>query len=326
MTSVRRLTSTRGYGTCRVGFALSAARVGHVVLTIALCALWATSSWAQELSPRFYWPAPQGTKLLILGYSQSSGNVLMDPSIPLFGVDSRVNTGFLGYLQTFALAGRTANVVLELPYSWGTTKGLVEDTPARRDFAGFNDAGITLAVNLLGGPSMTPTEFRQLRADPRPILGASLKLVPPTGYYQSHRLINVGANRWAAKLELGSVIPMRPKWLLEIEGGAWFFGDDPDFVTGKREQDPIYAIELHLVRRFKPGFWAALDVNHFTGGRQTIGGAELVDVQENSRIGGTIVIPFLSRHAIKIGYSTGMRTRFGTDFDQFLVTYQKLLP
>ena len=326
MVSVQPFVNESGPGNGWMAHATCATRATRSLLLVLLCALWATSSRAQELSPRFYWPAPQGTKVLILGYSQSSGNVLMDPSIPLFGVDSRVNTGFLGYLQTFAIAGRTANVVLELPYSWGTTKGLIGDTPARRDFAGFNDAGITLAVNLLGGPSMTPAEFQQLRADPRPILGVSLKLVPPTGYYQSNRLINVGANRWAAKLELGSVIPMRPKWLLEIEGGAWFFGDDPEFITGKREQDPIYAIELHLVRRFKPGFWAALDVNHFTGGRQTIGGVELVDVQENSRIGGTIVIPFLSRHAIKIGYSTGMRTRYGTDFDQFLVTYQVLLP
>ena len=307
-------------------YRLSLLKTSAITSLLLLCAFWATCGLAQELSPRFYWPAPQGTRVLILGYSQSSGDVLMDPSIPLVGVDSRINTGFLGYLQTFAIAGRTANVLLELPYSWGSTRGLVGDTPARRDFAGLNDAGITLAVNLLGGPSMTPAEFQRLRADPRPILGASLRLVPPTGYYQSDRLINVGANRWAAKLELGSVIPMKPRWLLEIEGGAWFFGDDPDYIAGKRQQDPIYAIELHLVRRFRPGFWAALDLNYFTGGRQTIGDSKLADVQENSRIGGTIVVPFLGRHAIKMGYSTGTRTRFGTDYSQFLVAYQMLLP
>ena len=311
-------------GSTRYQFSLL--KTSAITSLLLLCASWATCGLAQELSPRFYWPAPQGTRVLILGYSQASGDVLMDPSIPLVGVDSRIHTGFLGYLQTFAIAGRTANVLLELPYSWGSTRGLVGDTPARRDFAGLNDAGITLAVNLLGGPSMTPAEFQRLRADPRPILGASLRLVPPTGYYQSDRLINVGANRWAAKLELGSVIPMKPRWLLEIEGGAWFFGNDPDYIAGKRQQDPIYAIELHLVRRFRPGFWAALDLNYFTGGRQTIGDSKLADVQENSRIGGTIVVPFLGRHAIKMGYSTGTRTRFGTDYSQFLVAYQMLLP
>jgi hypothetical protein len=97
--------------------------------------------------------------------------------------------------RPFSIGGRTANLLLELPYSWGTTKGLVGEAPARRDFAGMNDAGITVAVNLLGGPSMSPAEFQELRANPRPILGASLKLVPPSGYYDSNRLINVGANR-----------------------------------------------------------------------------------------------------------------------------------
>jgi len=326
MTRRQRPISDCSPGAERNGRVTRAPLFTRIVLAAALCFLWATAGLAQEMSPRFYWPAPHGTKVLILGYSRSSGDVLMDPSIPLYGVDSRINTGFLGYLQTFAIGGRTANLLFELPYSWGTTKGLVGDTPARRDFAGFNDAGITLAVNLLGAPSMTAAEFQQLRADPRPILGASLKLVPPSGYYDPDRLINVGANRWAAKLELGSIIPLRPRWLLEIEGGAWFFGGDEDYLTGTRKQDPIYAVEFHLVRRFRPGFWAALDLNHFTGGRQTIGGSELVDVQSNTRFGGTIVIPFERRHAVKIGFSTGTRTRFGSDFNQLLVTYQVLLP
>jgi len=326
VTRQRRRIDDCGPGVTQDTPASCAAPDSRIALAALLCFLWATAGVAQEMSPRFYWPAPHGTKVLILGYSHSSGDVLMDPSIPLYGVDSTINSGFLGYLQTFAIGGRTANLLLELPYSWGTTKGLAGDTPARRDFAGLNDAGITLAVNLLGAPSMTAAEFQQLRADPRPILGASLKLVPPIGYYQPDRLINVGANRWAAKLELGAVIPLRPRWLLEIEGGAWFFGTDDDYIAGARKQDPIYAVEVHLVRRFRPGFWAALDFNRVTGGRQTIGGSELVDVQGNSRFGGTIVIPFERRHAVKIGFSTGTRTRFGTDFNQLLVTYQALLP
>ena len=63
---------------------------------------------AQELSPRAYWPAPVGTKVLVTGYSYSSGDVLLDPTIPIYGVDSRISTAFLGYVQTFALAGRNA--------------------------------------------------------------------------------------------------------------------------------------------------------------------------------------------------------------------------
>jgi hypothetical protein len=249
----------------------------------------------------------------------------MDPSVPLYGVDSEIHSGILGYLQTFSLWGRSSNILVEVPYSVGTTQGLVVDMPAKRDFAGFSDPGITLSVNLVGAPAMNRSGFQNLREYPRPILGISLKLVPPLGHYEVGRLINVGTNRWAARLKLGSILPLHPKWLLEAEASAWFFGDDNDFLTGKREQDPIYAFEVHLVRRFSPGFWVSIDANYFAGGRQTIGGEELADLQSNRRLGATLAVPFRGRNAVKFGFSMGTRTRYGNDFRQFLVSYQRFL-
>ena len=292
-------------------------------VVLAVCA-WAPQADAQDLSPRAYWPAPKGTKVAIAGYSQVSGDVLFDPSIPLFGVDSKIHTAIAGYLQTFSLWGRTANAVVELQYSWGTTRGVIEDTPARRDFSGVGDLAVTLSFNLLGAPSMTPADFQALRAAPRPILGASVKVLMPTGNYDADRLINVGANRWAARLELGSIVPLHRKWLLELDAGAWVFTDDDDYLPGAREQDPIFNFQAHLIRRFRPGFWASLDANYFVGGRQTIGGDELVDVQHNSRVGAMLVVPFAGRQAIKLGYFVGVRNAFGSDFNQFLVSYQVL--
>jgi hypothetical protein len=251
---------------------------------------------AQDLSPRFYWPAPKGTRLAVFGYSYSTGEVLMDRSLPVEGVDSSINMGFFAYMQTFGLWGRTSNLVVELPYSWGTTKGLLFENPVRRDFSGFGDLGISLAVNLIGAPSMTVAEFQELRADPFPV-----------------------------RPELGYVMPLTRKLLLELEAGAWFFGDDNDFVMGKREQSPIFAAEVHLVRRFRPGFWASLEANYFEGGRQTIGGNQLGDPQQNMRFGGTIVVPFSQGQAIKVGYSTAVLTEHGNDFDQLLASYTVLL-
>jgi hypothetical protein len=294
------------------------------VIWVVLC-LWSVVCAAQELTPRFYWPAPKGIKVAVAGYVYATGDVFFDPSIPLYGVDSKVNVAVVGYLQTFSLWGRTTTFLIELPYQWGTTQGLIGDTPARGDAFGFGDIGVTVAVNLLGAPTMTPAQFQELRKKPHPILGASLKVVAPTGQYNVGKLLNVGGNRWAVRAELGSVIPLRPKWLLELDLGAWFLGDDEDFIAGYREQEPIYAFQAHLVRRFKPGFWASLDFNYYTGGRQTIAGNELVDVQNSSRIGGTVVVPFKGRHAVKVGYATGLFAEFGTDFDQFLVSYQLLL-
>lgn len=297
-----------------------------VLGALVLMSIWTCAVLGQELSPRAFWPAPVGTKVLVMGYSHASGDVLMDRSIPIYGIDSKIDTAFFGYLQTFSLWGRTSNLLLEVPYSSGSTKGILVDTPTRRDFAGFNDVGISMTINLVGAPAMDREAFQALRADPHWLMGISFKVVPPSGHYDEDHLINVGANRWAGKVELGSVIPLHHKWLLELEAGVWFFGDDDEFLPGKREQEPVYAAEVHLVHRFQPGFWASLEANYFTGGRQTVGGNKLADIQSNRRFGGTIVVPFGGRHAIKAGYSVGTRTRYGNDFSQFLLTYQVLLP
>jgi hypothetical protein len=295
------------------------------VLAWALLCLWPVSGAAQDLTPRAYWPSPEGTKVLVLGYSRAEGDVLFDPSVPLYGVDSELNVGILAYLQTLSLWGRTANLIVELPYQWGTTQGFIGPTPVGRRYDGIGDLGITLSANLLGAPSMSVEDFQALRTDPRHLLGASLKVIAPTGKYDTGRVLNIGANRWAAKAELGYMLPIRKKLIFEMILGAWFFGDDDSFISGRKEQNPIVAAQLHLVRRFSPGFWASLDANYFEGGRQTIGGNVLGDVQQNARLGATLAVPIRGRHAIKIGYAAGMVTRFGTDFNQFLVSYQALL-
>ena len=60
------------------------------------------------------------------------------------------------------------------------------------------------------------------------------------------------------------MIPIEPRWLLEFELAGWLFGDNDDFLGTIREQDPLFAGEVHLIRRFRPGFWASLDLNFYT--------------------------------------------------------------
>ena len=295
------------------------------ILVAAVCTLWTVACTAQEISPRLFWPTPKGTQVLVSGYSYATGDVLFDSSIPIEDADSRVNTGLLAYTRTVSVWGRTSNFLVELPYSWGKTQGLLDGEPAKRDFSGTGDLGVTLNVNLRGAPSMTREEFLAFRANPRPLIGASLKVIAPTGQYYNDRAINTGSNRWAARAKIGAIFLLRPKWVLELSAGAWFFGDNDKFVTGKREQDPIYSIETNLIKRIRPGLWASLDLTYYLGGQQTVDGNPLRDKQSNLKVGGTLVVPFWRRHAIKIGYANGVITRYGNAFDQILVSYQVAL-
>jgi len=297
----------------------------RVVLVCVVCSLWVADIAAQELAPRMFWPAPKGTSVLVAGYSYTSGDILFDYSIPIEDADSRINTGILAYAHTLGLWGRTTNFLVELPHSQGTTKGLLLGEPARRDFSDFGDLSVGLNVNLRGAPSMNREEFMAFRANPRPIIGVGLKLQMPTGVYDSNKLINVGSNRWAARLKFGTVMELNLSWLLELSASTWVFGDDNDFVAGKKVQEPIYAAETNLIKRIRPGLWASLNITYFTGGRQTIGGNPLRDEQSNVKLGGTLVVPFRGRHAIKIGYADGIITRFGNDFSQFIMAYSMVL-
>ncbi len=206
---------------------------------------------AQELAPRAYWPAPAGTNVLFLGYQRNTGDILVDPSLPLTGVESEIDYLMVGYQRFFGLFGRTAALQFSLPYADGSTEGILEDEFRQRTTVGLTDARLRLTVNLLGAPTMDVAGFQALRQDPQPIIGASLLVQAPTGGYDGDRLINLGTNRWAIKPAIGMILPLHPTWLFEAEVGVWLFGDNDDFLGETREQESIVSTEVHLIKRIR---------------------------------------------------------------------------
>lgn len=290
-------------------------------LTLLALSLVGRVGFAQELTPRAYWPAPVGTNVFGIGYQLSTGDVLPDPSLPVYGVDSTLNGAALTYQRFFDLFDRTATVQLNLPYAWGRTEGTVDGEFLTRDIDAFADARIRFAINLRGAPAMDPTEFREMLGNPKTIFGVSLVVQAPTGGYDTDRVLNAGSNRWSAKPALGVIVPLSPGWLLEGEMGVWVFGDNEEFVGVTREQAPILSSEFHLIRVMKNGVWASLDLNFYQGGQSTVAGVERDDIQRNSRMGLTLAYPIRKRHMIRAGYSAGVVTEVGSDFSIFSLAY-----
>jgi hypothetical protein len=276
---------------------------------------------AQELTPRAYWPAPVGTNVLVVGYVHNTGDILIDPSLPITGVESDIDSFALTYQRALDVLGRSASVQFNLPYSNGLTEGFVEGEYRQRKTVGLADMRARFAINLAGAAALDPAGFTALRKDPRPIVGASVVVQAPTGEYDVDRLINVGTNRWSIKPAIGAIIPLRPTWLLELELGAWFYGDNDDYQGETREQDPIVSLSVHLIKRLRPGFWVALDANYYKGGETRVGDAPPLNLQRNSRAGFTVVMPFRGRHAVRASFSTGVETRSGGDFDNYSLAY-----
>lgn len=98
-----------------------------------------------------------------LGLAYTDGDVVPDPSLPIAGINSEIATTIVGYLQTIDLFGRSSNIVLELPYSAGSTRAEYPELGALgRDYDGPGDIGMYAGH---GGPAAP------FLADTRPLSG-----------------------------------------------------------------------------------------------------------------------------------------------------------
>jgi hypothetical protein len=293
-----------------------------IVLSTALCLFSLTDPEAQELDPRAYWVTPSDLNLIFLSYVYVNGPYTLDPVLPAYDVESTNHAVVLGYYRSFSLLGRSANFTLTEGYTRGTFTGELPDDSDSLRISGLTDSSFRFAVNLKGGPAMDPKGLMQFRARPKTLIGTSIRVVAPTGQYHSERPVNPGLNRWSYKPQLGTVFPIKPKWLLELNLGVWLFGTNEDFLGAPLEQDPLASAELNFVHRIRPALWAAFNINYFYGGTVTESVYGKYGRQNNSRIGGTIAVPIgKSGHALKFQVFTGLVTTFGGDATTLLVGY-----
>jgi Putative MetA-pathway of phenol degradation len=294
----------------------------RALLVSALVLLLPGAAAPQELEPRAYAPNPTGANFVVVAYTRTDGAVLFDPSLPFTDVNAGLNSTLLFYGRTFGLHGRSANAGVAVPYAWGDIEGEVSEESRRIRRSGLGDARLKVSLNLVGAPALPPREFAKRR--PRTSLGLSLAVVAPTGQYDPAKLINLGANRWAFKPELGLSVPAG-RWVLELYGGAWLFTPNDDFFgSSRREQRPLGTGQAHLSYTFRPRLWIAGNATLYAGGRTTVDGLIRNDYQNNSRFGLTLALPVGRRHSIKLAWATGFATRVGGDFDTLTVAWQTL--
>jgi hypothetical protein len=293
------------------------------LVVVALhCGAIADHALAQELEPRAYTPSPIGAQYVVVGYSHQTGNVFVDPTLPISDIAVRLDTGSLTYGRTFGLLGRHTSVNVTLPYVLGNVKGTVFEERREIERSGSADLRMRFAVNLIGGPALTPKEFAK-RA-PTSTLGASLTVVAPTGQYDPARLVNIGSNRWSFKPELGVSVP-RGAWRFEGTGGVWLFTENDAYFGGARfEQRPVETIQGHAIYTFRRQLWVAASATFFAGGRRVVNGVEGSTLQKNSRFGVQASIPFGSGHSLKLNWARGLTTRAGGDFTTIGVAWQYL--
>jgi hypothetical protein len=276
---------------------------------------------AQDLEPRAYSPAPVGTNFVIITYSHSSGDVLLDPSIPIQDASVQFNIGGMGYYHSFGLFGRQTTATLAVPYVWGSGSGLLNGVPASIYRSGLGDPGLRISYNLYGSRALTPEEFKKRTT--KTVIGISTVITAPLGQYDPRLLINIGANRWSFKPQIGFSREVR-KWTFDLYLGASFYTENGNFSGVRvRDQSPIGSTQVHVSYTFRPGMWAAVDATYYNGGRTTVNGVQGNDLQQNLRVGLTFALPITHAQSLKFQYTRGAITRLGSgDFTSGGITYQ----
>jgi hypothetical protein len=277
--------------------------------------------WAQDLVPRAYLIAPVGANAINLTSSFFDGSISLDPTVPITDSSARFNVMILSYSRSFALFGRSANVVGSVPYAVGNFRGLVAGTEKSVYRSGLADGRIRIAMNLRGGPAMGVHEFVKWRENF--VLGTSLSIITPIGQYDPAKAVNPGLNRWGFKPELG-MARRWGRWALDLYGGVWFFTANHGYYPGTstRTQKPVGAIETHLNYILKPRLWLSLDGNFWTGGRSTVNGSLKNDYQKNSRVGATVSVPLNRQQSLKFSYSSGAYVSIGGNYKNFSAAWQ----
>lgn len=291
----------------------------EVVIATCLVA-WGAAVRAQSIEPRAYSNAPVGTSFLVLGFSETRGGVPSDTALPVTDPQLRVASGALGFATVLDLGGRSAKFDVAVPYSRLSGSAKHRDTIVQREVDGFGDPVLRLSWNFLGAPALPAPEFKSYRQDL--IVGASLQVSVPIGQYDSSKLVNLGTNRWFVKPEIG-VSKALGRWTLEAKGAVTFFSANDDFFGGnRREQDPLYSLQGHVIYDIGPGKWISVDATHFGGGRTTLNGAVNNDIQKNWRLGVTLALPVNAQHSVKLFASSGLSARTGNDFDLLGLAWQ----
>lgn len=278
--------------------------------------------WAQDLAPRAYIITPTHSNAVTVASSFLSGEILFDGSTPITGATAKAVVPVVSVFHSFNLFGRTANFVAGLPYGRMHFRGTASDVERSAARSGFLDSTFRLSVNLTGGPAMDVRDYAEWRQ--KTLVGASIKIVAPTGQYDPTKLVNLGANRWSFKPEVGLSRRWGP-WILDTYAGVWFPTANHNFYTGAnvQTQSSIFAFEGHVSYDVKPRLWASLDGNFWVGGTTTLNGVENPATQQrNSRIGGTMSVPLNKHQSFKFGYNYGAYIKYGGNFHNLSVAWQ----
>ncbi len=296
------------------------------IVAALLLGLWLSAEpvVAQDLEPRRWSQLPTGINFVGVGLAYTEGDIFVDPVLEIEDANVDMLIAGVSYVRSFGLFGKSARFDVSLPYADGRWEGLLQGEPASVERQGFKDPRFRISMLLYGGPALDPKAFAETPRS-NTVVGIGLSVVAPLGEYFDDKLINLGENRWIIRPQLG-VTHTRGKWTYELTGSVFYFTENDRFFQGtKLENDPLWAIQGHLIYTFRPGLWTSLSTAYGDGAEPTIDGVPRDATTENWLTALSFGLPISRTQGLKFTYLRS-RTQVpnGADLDTLLIGYSKM--
>ena len=278
---------------------------------------------SQDLEPGFLSAIPIGGNIGIASYGFSQGEILLDNTLPIEDLNSKMSIIGLGYFRSFKLFNRLAKFDVVVPYAIGDYEALLEGEEASTTKNGFGDPLVRISMILIGVDPLKPQEFFK-KEQKKFKLGVALRAKVPLGQYEPEKLINLGGNRWAVKAAIAGSYTIKNKLVLESHVSGWFFQENDNFYGGNvSKQSPLWGLQFHATYIFKPGIWLAASLGGVRGGNTEVNGVEESRLK-NNRYGLAFAYRLNNKNSLKAAYTNGLFTASGADFNTYLIAYQFL--
>jgi hypothetical protein len=279
---------------------------------------------AQDIEPRRWTHLPVGMNVLGVGAVYTDGDIAFDPVLEIEDATVEAKTVITSYLHAFDLLGKSARFDVRLPVKDARWEGLLAGESASTQRSGLADPRLRLSINFIGAPALKGKQYQAYRTarSVNTVVGAALSVRLPLGEYKQEKLLNLGENRFVFRPQLGFV-HTRGHWSYELTGSAFLYGDNDDFLgNNKREQDPLYAVQTHLVYSAPRHWWVSVGAAYDWGGETKINGENKDDERRDLLYGISGGIPIGSSAGVKLAYvASRSKEDVGRDTDSIGLGY-----
>jgi hypothetical protein len=296
---------------------------GLVVLAALLCAL-ADDAQAQDLEPRRWSHLPSGLNVIGVGTGRTDGDIFFDPVLRIEDSSFELYGLAASYVRTFDWLGKSSRIDVLVPYANGRWEGLLDGEYASRRRDGLSDPQLRISMNVYGAPALSGREYAEYRRN-NPVnttVGAALSVTLPLGQYNRDWLINLGANRYVIRPQIG-VLHQRHNWQFEVTGSVFLFQDNDDFFQGTRlEQDPLWFIQGHAIYGFKPGWWVSFSGGYAYGGEAYVNAVAKDNDARSNYWALSLGLQLSARQSLKFAYLTSdTHIRAGVNKDALVAAW-----